>query len=92
MVETVEGRLRDYRQQGQADDFLTCGSNRLMLVMQKLARELGIPGQVAMEQQMACGLGMCFCCVRNFHVDGETISRRVCWDGPVFDLNEAVSW
>jgi dihydroorotate dehydrogenase electron transfer subunit len=41
---------------------------------------------------MACGLGMCFCCVRNFHVEGETISRRVCWDGPVFDLNEALSW
>ncbi len=91
-VETVEAMLRAYRQQGQADAFFTCGSNRLMLVMQKLARELGIPGQVAMEQQMACGLGMCFCCVRNFHVDGETISRRVCWDGPVFDLNEAVSW
>ena len=91
-VETVEAMLRGYRHEGRADAFFTCGSNRLMLVMQKLARELNIPGQVAMEQQMACGLGMCFCCVRNFHVEGETISRRVCWDGPVFDLNEAVSW
>lgn len=91
-VEAVEARLRDYWQEGRADAFFTCGSNRLMLVMQKLARELSIPGQVAMEQQMACGLGMCFCCVRNFNVEGETISRRVCWDGPVFDLNEAISW
>lgn len=91
-VDMVEAMLREYRHEGRADAFFTCGSNRLMLVMQKLARELGIPGQVAMEQQMACGLGMCFCCVRNFNVEGETISRRVCWDGPVFDLNEAVSW
>lgn len=91
-VDTVEAMLRACRQEGRADAFFTCGSNRLMLVMQKLARELNIPGQVAMEQQMACGLGMCFCCVRNFNVEGETISRRVCWDGPVFDLNEAVSW
>ena len=91
-VEAVEARLRGYWQEGRADAFFTCGSNRLMLVMQMLARELSIPGQVAMEQQMACGLGMRFCCVRNFSVGGETISRRVCWDGPVFDLSEAVSW
>ena len=91
-VEAVEAMLRGYWNEGRADAFFTCGSNRLMLVMQKLARELGISGQVAMEQQMACGLGMCFCCVRNFNVEGETISRRVCWDGPVFDLNEVVSW
>lgn len=91
-VEAVEDRLRGYWRDGRADAFFTCGSNRLMLVMQKLAREFGVAGQVAMEQQMACGLGMCFCCVRNFSVDGETVSRRVCWDGPVFDLNEAISW
>jgi dihydroorotate dehydrogenase electron transfer subunit len=41
---------------------------------------------------MACGLGMCFCCVRNFNVEGEIVSKRVCWDGPVFPLAEATSW
>jgi dihydroorotate dehydrogenase electron transfer subunit len=91
-MEAVEALLRGYRHEGRADAFFTCGSNRLMLLMQKLGREMNIPGQVAMEQQMACGLGMCFCCVRNFDVGGELISRRVCWDGPVFDLSEAVSW
>ncbi len=53
---------------------------------------MGIYGEVAMEQQMACGLGMCFCCVRNFNVEGEIVSKRVCWDGPVFPLAEATSW
>jgi NAD(P)H-flavin reductase len=53
-------------------------------------REFAIPGQVAMEQQMACGLGMCFCCVRDFNVAGEIVHKRVCWDGPVFDILEAL--
>jgi dihydroorotate dehydrogenase electron transfer subunit len=43
-----------------------------------------------MEQQMACGIGLCYCCVRDFNVGGEIVSRRVCWDGPVFDLLEAL--
>jgi dihydroorotate dehydrogenase electron transfer subunit len=63
-----------------------------MLLLKRLGKELGIPGQVAMEQQMACGIGMCFCCVRNFEVAGEIEQRRVCLEGPVFDLAEALSW
>jgi dihydroorotate dehydrogenase electron transfer subunit len=88
----VEAMLRRLAEDGRADAFFTCGSNRLMLLMQRLGREFGIPGQVAMEQQMACGLGMCFCCVRTFKSGNATVSRRVCWEGPVFDLQEPLSW
>jgi dihydroorotate dehydrogenase electron transfer subunit len=88
----VETLLRKLVQAGRANAFFTCGSNRLMLLMQRLGREFGIPGQVAMEQQMACGLGMCFCCVRNFQSGNTVVSRRVCWEGPVFDLQEPLSW
>jgi dihydroorotate dehydrogenase electron transfer subunit len=90
--EAVERLLRDLIAKGRADAFFTCGSNRLMRLLQRLGREHGIPGEVALEQQMACGLGMCFCCVRDFKVEGEVVHRRVCWDGPVFDLQEAMSW
>ena len=48
-VENVELLLRQLRCEGRADAFFTCGSNRLMLLMQRLGRELGIPGQVALE-------------------------------------------
>lgn len=89
---TVERHLRRLIDRGRADAFFTCGSNRLLRLLQSLGQEHGIGGQVAMEQQMACGLGMCFCCVRDFRVDGKIVHRRVCWDGPVFDLREAVSW
>ena len=90
--EKVEQILRKLVNAGRADAFFTCGSNRLMVLMQTLGREYGIPGEVALEQQMACGLGMCFCCVRNFSVAGVVEARRVCTEGPVFKLDEALSW
>jgi dihydroorotate dehydrogenase electron transfer subunit len=86
----VERLMRRLIADGRCDAFFTCGSSRLAQVQQKLAREFDLPGQVAMEQQMACGLGLCFCCVRDFNVGGEIVHRRVCWDGPVFDLMEAL--
>jgi dihydroorotate dehydrogenase electron transfer subunit len=86
----VERLLRGLIGQGRCDAFFTCGSARLLRVQQRLAREFGLPGSVAMEQQMACGLGMCFCCVRDFNVNGEIVHKRVCWDGPVFDIREAL--
>lgn len=86
----VERILRREIAAGRCDAFFTCGSSRLMRVQQRLAQEFGLPGQVAMEQQMACGIGLCYCCVRDFNVDGEIVSRRVCWDGPVFALMEAL--
>ncbi|CAN5307332.1 dihydroorotate dehydrogenase electron transfer subunit [soil metagenome] len=86
----IERILRGLIAEGRCDAFFTCGSSRLLRVQQRLAREFGIPGQVAMEQQMACGIGLCFCCVRDFNVGGEIVHRRVCWDGPVFDMMEAL--
>jgi dihydroorotate dehydrogenase electron transfer subunit len=75
-----------------ADAFFTCGSNRLMQLMKRLGRAHCIPGQVAMEQVMACGLGPCYVCVRTFEVNRKKELRRVCIEGPVFDLQEAVGW
>lgn len=87
----VERLLRTLIAEARCDAFFTCGSARLLAVQQRLAREFGLGGQVALEQQMACGLGMCFCCVRDFTVGGAVVHKRVCWDGPVFDLMEAMA-
>ena len=77
---------------GCADAFYTCGSNRLFLLMKHLGATHGIPGQVAMEQIMACGLGPCYVCVRTFEINGHKTLKRVCIDGPVFDMQEAMGW
>jgi dihydroorotate dehydrogenase electron transfer subunit len=91
-VENVGAILERLIAAGKADAFYTCGSNRLMFLMKELGGKHGIPGQVAMEQIMACGLGPCYVCVRTFEVDGHKELRRVCIEGPVFDLQECVGW
>jgi dihydroorotate dehydrogenase electron transfer subunit len=87
---SIERVLRGLIDEGRCQAFFTCGSSRLLRVQQRLAREFAIPGQVAMEQQMACGIGLCYCCVKDFNVGGEIVQRRVCWEGPVFDMMEAL--
>jgi dihydroorotate dehydrogenase electron transfer subunit len=91
-VENVEGILEDLIAKGQADAFFTCGSARLLKLMQRLGKGRNIPGQVAMEQIMVCGFGACYVCMRTFEVDGVKVLRRVCRDGPVFNMQEAVGW
>ena len=91
-VECVEKILQDLIAAGKADAFFTCGSNRLLMLMKRLGKAHGVPGQVAMEQIMCCGLGACYVCMRTFEVNGERILRRVCREGPVFDMQEAVGW
>jgi dihydroorotate dehydrogenase electron transfer subunit len=91
-VPNVERILEELIQEGRADAFFTCGSNRLLKLMQAVGKAYAIPGQVAMEQQMVCGIGACYVCVRTFLVNGEKILRRVCREGPVFNLQEAVGW
>jgi dihydroorotate dehydrogenase electron transfer subunit len=47
-----------------------------------------VRGEVALEQQMACAMGVCLSCVRLFNEGGEKVFRRVCCEGPVFPLAE----
>ena len=91
-VENIERILRGLIADKKADAFFTCGSNRLLQLMKRLGKEFGVPGQAAMEQIMACGLGPCYICVRTFEVKGKKEMRRVCVDGPVFDLQEVLGW
>jgi dihydroorotate dehydrogenase electron transfer subunit len=91
-VENVERILEGLIAEGKADAFFTCGSNRLLKLMQRLGKKRGIPGQVAMEQIMVCGFGACYVCMRTFEVDGKRVLKRVCRDGPVFNMQEAVGW
>ena len=89
----VGRRLRLLIEEEGGDFLVTCGSNRLLGLVRRLGMEHGIPCQVAIEQAMGCGIGMCFACVREFRAaDGASSYRRVCWDGPVFDAREVPSW
>jgi len=91
-VENVEKIVEDLIARKKADAFFTCGSNRLLKLMQRLGKTHSIPGQVAVEQIMVCGFGACYVCMRTFEVDGKRVLKRVCRDGPVFNMQEAVGW
>ncbi len=91
-VAHIERLLRQSHAALAVDLLATCGSNRLLQLLKRVAADLKVPGQVSLEQQMGCAIGMCFCCVRPFR-SGETVTyRRICCEGPVFELSEAISW
>lgn len=64
-----------------------CGPMPMMKAVAKLARERGIWCEVSLENQMACGIGACLCCVENTK-EGNLC---VCKEGPVFNI-ERLLW
>ena len=78
-VEPLVGRLLA---EEQPDMVYTCGSNRLLELLQSKQ----VRGEVALEQQMACAMGVCLSCVRLFNEGGDKVFRRVCCEGPVFPI------
>jgi dihydroorotate dehydrogenase electron transfer subunit len=67
------------------DTFIyTCGPNPMMNAVQKYARENKLKGEAACEEVMACALGACLGC----SIKTKNGFRTVCYDGPVFDLDE----
>lgn len=91
-LENLETLIEELVASEGVDAFYTCGSNRMLRLLQKIGERHDIPGEIALEQQMACGLGMCHCCVRPFRKDGAQVNLRVCREGPVFDMQEAMPW
>lgn len=88
--EALRPVIEDLVAAGRVNAIFTCGSNRLLRLCQQVAAAHGLPGQVALEQQMACGIGMCQCCVRSFRKPDGIVQLRVCAEGPVFDMAEAM--
>lgn len=61
-----------------------CGPTPMMKAVARWAKANGIPAEASLENHMACGLGVCLCCVEPTLKGHQT----VCHDGPVFDINQ----
>ncbi|BAO91254.1 dihydroorotate dehydrogenase electron transfer subunit [Caballeronia cordobensis] len=90
-VEAVAILIRDLIHEQQPDAVYTCGSQRLLMLLQRVLNDYPhVTAEVAMEQHMACGMGVCLSCVRMFDCDGDRRFLRVCREGPVFPIREVV--
>ena len=69
-----------------------CGPMGMLRSITGIAAGRGIVAQVAVEESMACGIGVCMTCVMPVHDrDGATRMVRSCVDGPVF-RGDRVRW
>ncbi|MCJ7511110.1 MAG: dihydroorotate dehydrogenase electron transfer subunit [Dehalococcoidia bacterium] len=69
-----------------ADQVFACGPNAMYEAMAAVMRQQTSrkPVQVLLEEHMACGMGVCYCCA----VFTRRGVRLVCKDGPRFELRE----
>lgn len=83
---TVLDLLKSRADPAQIDMIYTCGPEGMMEAVTDYARSHGIPGEVSLEEVMACGVGACLGCARKLKPQDEEYVK-VCKDGPVFNMN-----
>jgi dihydroorotate dehydrogenase electron transfer subunit len=70
----------------------SCGPMPMLEALSSIAVQSDIAHQCAVEESMACGVGICMTCVMPVKTeDGEVKNLRSCIDGPVMD-GENVQW
>lgn len=71
-------RLHDY------DKIYACGPDGMMRAIAREAKAADIFCEVSLENLMACGFGVCLCCIEPTTKGNQC----VCTEGPVFNIND----
>jgi dihydroorotate dehydrogenase electron transfer subunit len=61
-----------------------CGPDMMMKAIAEYSHKNNIICEVSLENLMACGIGVCLCCI----VDTKKGNVCTCTDGPVFNIND----
>lgn len=69
---------------GKFDKVYACGPDAMMKAVAGMAKKAGVFCEVSLENLMACGFGVCLCCIEPT-VKGNLC---VCTEGPVFNIND----
>jgi dihydroorotate dehydrogenase electron transfer subunit len=77
----------------QTDVVYSCGPHPMLAAVSAVCVDKGIPVQVAVEELMACGFGVCMSCVMPVRRDAKVgegsedaiTYARTCTEGPVFN-------
>ena len=85
VTRALAARLAEHR--GRPVRVMSCGPNAMLWAVARLARDAGVPCFVSLEEQMACGIGVCLGCA----VPARSRPYRyVCSNGPVFDAADVL--
>jgi len=77
--------------QHKPDFVYACGPEPMLKALCTMLQDAGVPGEVSVEERMACGVGACLSCVcRVKDATGLETYRHACVDGPVFAAGEVV--
>jgi dihydroorotate dehydrogenase electron transfer subunit len=90
----IRGRVTDVLAPLLAEgvDVYACGPMAMLRAVTAVAAEHGAFTWCAVEESMACGIGVCMTCVLPVRgADGVTRMTRSCTDGPTF-AGDAVRW
>jgi len=83
---------RSHLQRGlRPEEVFACGPRPMMQRVAGMYRDKKVDMQFSFEERMACGVGACHGCPIEIKVgDSDTVFKRVCRDGPVFNPYEVV--
>lgn len=88
----VSDILPEVIEKARAQVVYACGPMGMLQSVTEIAAEQGAVAQVAVEEAMACGVGVCMTCVLPVRGnDGATRMVRSCVEGPVF-RGDKVRW
>ena len=88
----VTDPLVDIMARANTDVVYACGPMGMLAAVADVASQAGILSQCAVEEAMACGIGVCMSCVLPvIGDDGITRMVRSCVEGPVF-RGDRVRW
>lgn len=90
--------LKETMEKCETEVLYTCGPHPMLQAVSSICMEQGVPVQVAVEELMACGYGVCMTCVMPLKVPanargavGEDVAyARSCTEGPVFDGTQVI--
>lgn len=63
--------------------YYACGP---MPMLRALGMTMAIPGELSLDERMACGFGVCMCC----SLATKDGAKRICKDGPIFTSEELI--
>ena len=85
----TQGRVTDVMERaldsGSIGVIYACGPMAMLKSVAEVAQRHRLPVQVAVEEAMACSVGVCMTCVVPYKREGQVVNVRSCVEGPVLN-------